>query len=246
MRILIGALVFAGALFGQGANRVQFRDWNAPAATAKPKVACGSLRSLTSYNLSVIGATVIPAAADAPEHCRVSIMIQPEINIEVNLPSAWNGRFYMFGNGGFAGEAFDAPARVINRARGLKAGFAVAATDTGHSAAKEPGGLFRAEPAEATRFRIPLVAPYCRNRQNAGPRLLSRRAVKVLFRWLLAGRTSGTYLRTALPGRFRRHYCRLSRGGLDRHHAGAGLLDAGTRRRPPPRSEAEAPFRQRL
>ena len=152
MRIVIGALIFAGALFGQGANRVQFRDWNPPAPVAKPKIACGSLRALTSYDLSVIGATVIPATADAPEHCRVSIMIQPEINIEVNLPAAWNGRFYMFGNGGFGGEAFDAPARVINRARGLKAGFAVAATDTGHSAAREPGGSFAQNPQKLLDF----------------------------------------------------------------------------------------------
>ena len=142
MRIIISALMCAGALFGQGANRVQFRDWHPPAPAAKPKVTCGSLRALTNYSLSVVAATVMPASADAPEHCRVSLMIQPEINIEVNLPSAWNGRFYMFGNGGFAGETFDAPARVTNRARGLKAGFAVAATDTGHSAAAEPGGSF--------------------------------------------------------------------------------------------------------
>ena len=142
MRIVISVLMCAVVLFGQGANRVQFRDWNPPTPGAKPQAACASLRALTSYDLSVIAATVIPVSADAPEHCRVSLMIQPEINIEVNLPSAWNGRFYMFGNGGFAGETFDAPARVINRARGLKAGFAVAATDTGHSAATQPGASF--------------------------------------------------------------------------------------------------------
>src|ERR1022692_1054270 len=63
---------------------------------------------------------------------RVSLMAQPELNIEVNLPSAWNGRLYMFGNGGWAGEAFDTAGRVASRAKGLKAGFVTAATDTGH------------------------------------------------------------------------------------------------------------------
>jgi feruloyl esterase len=48
----------------------------------------------------------------------------------------------MFGNGGWAGESFDAPGRVANRARGLKAGFVTAATDTGHSAISEPGASF--------------------------------------------------------------------------------------------------------
>jgi len=48
----------------------------------------------------------------------------------------------MFGNGGWAGESFDAPGRVANHARALRAGFATASTDTGHSAALEPGASF--------------------------------------------------------------------------------------------------------
>jgi feruloyl esterase len=90
----------------------------------------------------VVAATVIPGSANAPEHCRVRLMVQPEINIEVNLPAAWNSRLYMFGNGGWAGESFDSPGRAAHRARGLKAGFVTAATDTGHSAASEPGASF--------------------------------------------------------------------------------------------------------
>jgi hypothetical protein len=142
MRLLIITSFCVATLWGQGGGGVQFRDWNAPAPTAKPAMACGELRSLTSFDLYVIGASVIPASATAPEHCRVSLMVPPEINIEVNLPTAWNGRLYMFGNGGWAGESFEAPGRVANRAHGLKAGFVTAATDTGHSAASEPGASF--------------------------------------------------------------------------------------------------------
>jgi len=142
MRIVLVALVCVTSAFGQGAGQVQFRDWNVPAATAKPKASCASLRGLTNYEISILSAKAITASGDVPEHCRVSLMIQPAMNIEVNLPTAWNGRFYMFGNGGFAGESFESPGRVTSRARALKAGFAVAATDTGHSAAKEPGGTF--------------------------------------------------------------------------------------------------------
>jgi hypothetical protein len=142
MRIFILVTFCAATLWGQGGGGVQFRDWTAPASTGKPAMACGELRGLTSFDLYVIGATVIPASANAPEHCRVSLMVPPEINIEVNLPTAWNGRLYMFGNGGWAGESFDAPGRVANRARGLKAGFVTAATDTGHSASSEPGASF--------------------------------------------------------------------------------------------------------
>jgi feruloyl esterase len=103
-------------LYAQGAGGVQFRDWTVPVPTANPAITCGELLSLTSFDLSVISATMIPGAADAPEHCRVRLMVQPEINIEVNLPSRWNNRLYMFGNGGWAGESFDSPGRAANRA----------------------------------------------------------------------------------------------------------------------------------
>src|SRR5580700_4947811 len=142
MRLLVITTFCVAALWGQGGGGVQFRDWTVPPPVGKPAIACGELRSLTSFDLYVIGAVVIPASTNAPEHCRVSLMVAPEINIEVNLPAAWNGRLYMFGNGGWAGESFEAPGRVANRARGLNAGFVTAATDTGHSAASEPGASF--------------------------------------------------------------------------------------------------------
>lgn len=142
MRCCLAMTFCAVTLWGQGGGGVQFRDWTPPVPTTKAVIACGELRSLTSFDLSVISAVVIPASASAPEHCRVSMMVPPEIGIEVNLPSAWSGRLYMFGNGGWAGESFEAAARVANRAHALKAGFVTAATDTGHSAASEPGASF--------------------------------------------------------------------------------------------------------
>jgi hypothetical protein len=57
------------------------------------------------------------------------------MNIEVNVPTNWNGRLYMFGNGSFAGESFEAAGRAANRARSLKASFATAATDMFHRGA---------------------------------------------------------------------------------------------------------------
>jgi hypothetical protein len=142
MRLLIPLLAFAAALFGQGGGSVQFRDWNPPLPTARPVAACRHLLSLTGVDFSVVSADLVPATPQAPEHCHVFLMVQPEINIEANLPTGWNGRFYMFGNGGWAGEAFDSPGRVGNHARALRAGFATASTDTGHSAAAEPGASF--------------------------------------------------------------------------------------------------------
>ncbi len=131
---------------------MQFRDWKVPSATAKPRLACSELGSLTGFEFSVYSAVIVPASATTPEHCRVNLMVQPEVNVEVNLPTAWNGRLYMFGNGGFAGESFEAPARVGYRSRGLKAGFVTAATDTGHSALAEPGASFALNRQKAIDF----------------------------------------------------------------------------------------------
>lgn len=142
MRLGICFLVSAASLLGQGGGYVQFRDWNPSPSEARPVTTCSHLLALTGFDLSVISAVPVPSTAAAPEHCHVFLMAQPEINIEVNLPANWNGRFYMFGNGGWAGESFEAARRVANHNRALRAGFATASTDTGHSAALEPGASF--------------------------------------------------------------------------------------------------------
>jgi feruloyl esterase len=139
LRPLLTALFFPSILFSQ---TQLFNGISADSAAQKPSRSCKDLRTLTGLDLSVIDAAIIPPAANVPEHCRVSLMAQPEINIEVNLPSAWNGRLYMFGNGGWAGEPFDSAGRIASRAKGLRAGFLTAATDTGHSNAIEPNGSF--------------------------------------------------------------------------------------------------------
>lgn len=107
-----------------------------------PKCACADLRSLTNYDFSIESATLIPATADTPERCRVKGLIQPEIQFEVNLPATWNRRFYMFGNGGYAGESLDSPNRIGQRNNAIRRGFVVADTNTGHEAATEPLGTF--------------------------------------------------------------------------------------------------------
>lgn len=127
-------------------NGSQFKDWNSyakdPAAPSERKLTCKALVSLTGYEFTINSATLVSATADAPEHCRVSGLILPEIQFELDLPTAWNARLYMFGNGGFAGESFDAPGRVASRNQALKHGFAVAFMNTGHDALLEPLASF--------------------------------------------------------------------------------------------------------
>jgi feruloyl esterase len=112
----------------------------------KPRAACATLVALTGYEFSVVTASTIAASADAPEYCRIIGQIQPEVRFEVSLPAVWNGRLYVFGNGGYAGESLDAPGRVASVRRGLARGFAVAQMNTGHDAAVEPLGSFAVNP----------------------------------------------------------------------------------------------------
>jgi len=147
----IGSLTMVLAIASGGSqpaaqNGSQFREWKATALAdavqVKPRAACPTLVALTGYEFSVITATTVAASADAPEHCRIVGQIQPEIRFEVSLPAAWNGRLYVFGNGGYAGESLDAPNRAANVRRGLAHGFAVLQMNTGHDAATEPLGSF--------------------------------------------------------------------------------------------------------
>lgn len=107
-----------------------------------PNKACDALNRFMADDIVQIRAQTVPATAAAPEFCRVSGILGPEIAFEVSLPARWNGRFYMIGNGGHAGEALDSPYRVMQRNEALRFGFAVAQTDTGHDARKEPGATF--------------------------------------------------------------------------------------------------------
>jgi len=111
-------------------------------ADIEPRKACDALGKFKTKEIVQIAAATMPAAGVAPVHCRVTGLIAPEIAFEVSLPSKWNGRFYIIGNGGHAGEALDDAGRVAQRNEALRLGFAFAQTNTGHDARKEPGATF--------------------------------------------------------------------------------------------------------
>ena len=115
---------------------------NYPATDSQPQKPCDSLAAFKAEGIVSLDARLVAATAEAPQHCRVSGVIAPEIAFEVNLPDRWNRRFYMIGNGGLAGEALDAPGRVNERSAALTHGFVMAQTNTGHDSRKEPSGTF--------------------------------------------------------------------------------------------------------
>ena len=108
---------------GHAQNGSQFTNWKPALDEAnhrKPKQDCRALISATGYEFSVDTATLVPAAGETPEFCLVTGQVQPEVRFELSLPTSWNGRLYMFGNGGYAGENLTTPARVNARNSALK------------------------------------------------------------------------------------------------------------------------------
>ena len=140
------ALAFSAALAAAALAQVA-------ASAASPGTACSNLAALTIPNVTIKSATAVaagpftppsaPAAADGartsvsmtlPAFCRVEATARPtsdsEIKFEVWIPpaEAWNGKFEGVGNGGYSG-AIGYAAMAI----GLRRGYAVASTDTGHA-----------------------------------------------------------------------------------------------------------------
>ena len=84
-----------------------------------------------------------PPPQRSPQHCRVTLVLTPtpdsHINVELWLPTEnWNGKFLAVGNGGWAGEIQG----YVDMQEALRRGYATAGTDTGHSAADGPAGMF--------------------------------------------------------------------------------------------------------
>jgi feruloyl esterase len=97
------------------------------AGTAQAQVACESLKGLTLPDVKMTEAIHL---ADPVPHCKISGVIGKEMNFSVWMPDAWNGRFVMGGQGGFAGVV---ESQAIGMMDGLRKGYATAGTDTGHT-----------------------------------------------------------------------------------------------------------------
>jgi feruloyl esterase len=144
----IGAIVMtAAATPAVAQNGYSFSDAqnstvNYRLAGAAPRLRCDELKAQIWGTTTILSAEAIPAAGNTPAFCQVLGLIAPEIRFEVALPTSWNRRIYMRGNGGFAGEALDNPARVAQRNTALANGFAAVQTNTGHDAESEPLASF--------------------------------------------------------------------------------------------------------
>jgi len=108
------------------------------AAQAAPVIDCSAL-AVKSFgaDVKIESAKAVATVANLPAHCEVRGVIWPEARFVVKLPTAWNERFQMVGNGGWAGTITTA---AVDAA--VRGGYASTSTDTGHDAQKEPGATF--------------------------------------------------------------------------------------------------------
>ena len=113
-------------------------DYSRPEVT-QPRMECAEFIHLSDADNSVLSAILLTAG---PEMCVVRGVISPEVRYIVYLPTRWNGRLYMHGNGGYAGESVDDEVGHLARLKAVRHGFAAAFTNTGHDAATEPGGTW--------------------------------------------------------------------------------------------------------
>ena len=126
MAVAVSLVALPGAAAGQTGGRTTPTKWS-----------CASLSSLTNFQFSVVEVHMEPASEDAPEHCRLYGRILPDIRFAVYLPSDWNRRLFMRGNGGWAGSINEFAMRFD-----LRGGSVSVGTDTGHDERREPGGTF--------------------------------------------------------------------------------------------------------
>ena len=98
---------------------------SSPSKTASTD--CAALARTSLPDVRITSAEAVAATPDGTPvpHCKLLGVIGTEIRFQALLPDAWNGRFVMGGNGGFAGS-------LDSDFRALKRGYAFANTDTGH------------------------------------------------------------------------------------------------------------------
>jgi hypothetical protein len=142
MSVVCAFIVFVVPVSAQVFSDAKMSKVDYSKADLKPRKTCEAIGQYKAKDIAQITSTAVAATATDPAYCRVVGTLSPEIGFEVSLPVQWNGRFYMIGNGGHAGDSLDDPGRAAQRVQALQMGFAFAQTNTGHDARKEPGATF--------------------------------------------------------------------------------------------------------
>ena len=209
VRLIAAIILSAGTLsapaFAQ--NGYSFIDaekspLNYRAGGVAPRLPCEDLMRVSSGQLTIVSAELVVAAGDVPEFCRVIGTIQPEVKFEVALPTAWNRRLYMRGNGGYAGEPLDQPQRIAQRNAALRNGFVAVQTNTGHDAAAEPLGSFAVNPQKMIDYAFRAVHETAQAAKYVANAYYDRPAAYSYFDGCSTGGRQGLMSAQRFPGDF--------------------------------------------
>jgi hypothetical protein len=123
------------------------------AALGGTKIAATSIGA-PSNGATVASATLVSASSTSGEYCQVNGTIAPvdatapNINFEVNLPTAWNSKALQYGGGGFDGTLITGLAALDMAPAGsstpLARGYVTFGDDSGHQSKSITDGSFAA------------------------------------------------------------------------------------------------------
>jgi hypothetical protein len=89
---------------------------------------CEILEDLKIKDTHILSASIVTDDSVLPRYCRVTGYVLPAINFEIRLPlEQWNGKFYMYGCGGFCGRI-----NINDTNKELIRNYAVVTLDGGH------------------------------------------------------------------------------------------------------------------
>ncbi len=116
--------------------------------------ACADLVGLSLIDLYIGSAEQVPFDETMPAHCKVTGVIETEINFELLLPEPadWNGRFMMGGGGGFVGTVQNSALSYGAGPGALARGYATVGTDTGHEGSGIEAGWALDHPTRQKNF----------------------------------------------------------------------------------------------
>ena len=209
--IALTVLFVAAALVDACTARKESRPENEriAAAPAAP-VTCESLNSLHLPHTTIKSATLTstlpcpemsrwpcPCPGPPPPYCKVEAVVAPAITIEVWMPSSgWNGKFQGVGNGGFAGII-----PTYSMCPALKAGYATAGTDTGHTGVAGDASWALGKPELVTDFASRAIHVMTDTAKAVIKAFYGVPLVALLLHRLLDGRQAGAHGGAALPRR---------------------------------------------
>ena len=227
IRLTFSAVALALVSAALPASRVVTLDTHVAAATS-----CENLASLALPDTTITLAETVAAGAftppppangrgagrgrgadanpyaDVPAFCRVTATLKPsadsDIKMELWMPaSGWNGKYQTAGNGGYAGNVGQNAL-----AAGVKRGYAIAGTDTGHvgGAASMAG-----HPEKMIDFAHRALHETTVTGEGHGRGVLRQRSEIFVLRRVLDRRTPGAAGGVEVPRGLQRHRRRRSR-----------------------------------